>query len=119
MGAFEKLGCDLMIKRNLDGVFFRVMRDGEWRDVCWTDLDWEDKIEFSRKHNDTGWLMRMIQIMNDIAWNIHEACPAVEIKPVRLREGKQVSKTWLRNSLFRLTADIRLAAEEYDIRREG
>ena len=108
-----------MIKRNLDGVYFRVMRDGKGEDVCWTDLIWEDRIEFARKHNNEGWLMRMIQIMNDVAWKIHEACPGIEIKPVRLREERQVSKTWLRNSLFRLTADIRIAAEEYDIRREG
>ena len=108
-----------MIKRNLDGVYFRVMRDGKGEDVCWTDLIWEDRIEFARKHNNEGWLMRMIQIMNDVAWKIHEACPGIEIKPVRLREERQVSKTWLRNSLFRLTADIRLVAEEYDIKREG
>lgn len=108
-----------MTKRNLDGVYFRVMRDGEWQDICWTDLVWEDRIEFARKHNDEDWLIRMIQIMNDVAWKIHEACPAIEIKPVRLREERQVSKTWLRNSLFRLTADIRLVAEEYDIKREG
>ena len=108
-----------MIKRNLDGVYFRVMRDGKGEDVCWTDLIWEDRIEFARKHNNEGWLMRMIQIMNDVAWQIHEICPGVEITPVRLREERQVSKTWLRNSLFRLTADIRLVAEEYDIKREG
>lgn len=108
-----------MIKRNLDGVYFRVMRDGKGEDVCWTDLIWEDRIEFARKHNNEGWLMRMIQIMNDVAWQIHEVCPGVEIKHVRLREERQVSKTWLRNSLFRLTADIRLVAEEYDIKREG
>ena len=108
-----------MTKRNLDGVYFRVMRDGKGEDVCWTDLIWEDRIEFARKHNNEGWLMRMIQIMNDVAWRIHEACPGIEIKPVRLREERQVSKTWLRNSLFRLTADIRLVAEEYDIKREG
>lgn len=107
-----------MIKRNLDGVYFRVMRDGKGEDVCWTDLIWEDRIEFARKHNNEGWLMRMIQIMNDVAWQIHEVCPGVEIKPVRLREERQVSKTWLRNSLFRLTADIRLVAEEYDIKCE-
>lgn len=107
-----------MIKRKLDGVYFRVMRDGKGEDICWTDLIWEDRIEFARKHNDEGWLMRMIQLMNDVAWRIHEACPVVEIKPVRLREEKQASKTWLRNSLFRLTADIRLVAEEYDIKCE-
>ena len=107
-----------MVKRKLDSVYFRVMRDGKGEDICWTDLIWEDRIEFARKHNDEGWLMRMIQLMNDVAWRIHEACPSIEIKPVRLKEERQVSKTWLRNSLFRLTADIRLVAEEYDIKCE-
>jgi threonine synthase len=57
----------------------------------------------------------MIQIMNDVAWQIHEAYPDVEIKEVQLRDGVKSTKTWLRNSLFRLTADIRLKAEEHNI----
>ena len=24
--------------RNLDGIFFRVQRDGEWQNICFTDL---------------------------------------------------------------------------------
>jgi hypothetical protein len=59
--------------------------------------------------------MRMIQIMNDVAWEIHCAYPDIEIKPVTLHEHTETSKTWLLNSLFRLTADIQLAADEYDI----
>lgn len=102
-------------KRNLDGIYFRVMRDGNGIDLCWTDLCWEDRIEFARKNNNEGWLIRMIELMNDLAWQIHEAYPIVNIPPVRLYEGKKMSLTWLRNSLFRVTADIRLAAEEYDI----
>ena len=43
-----------MTKRNLDGVYFRIMRDGKGQNVCWTDLEWEDRIEFARKHNDEG-----------------------------------------------------------------
>jgi hypothetical protein len=57
----------------------------------------------------------MIQIMNDVAWQIHEAYPDVEIKEVQLRDGVKTTKTWLRNSLFRITADIRLKAEEHNI----
>ena len=59
--------------------------------------------------------MQMIQIMNRLADDLHRAFPDIYIKPVILREGKAVSKTWLRNSLFRITADIRLIAEEQDI----
>ena len=36
-------------KRNLDGVYFRVMRDGHGDAICWTDLMWEERIEFARK----------------------------------------------------------------------
>jgi hypothetical protein len=104
-----------MTKRNLDGVYFRIMRDGKGQDVCWTDLEWEDRIEFARNNNNEGWLLRMIQILNDVAWTIHEAYPEIEIEPVVLREEVKTNKTWLRNSLFRLTADIRLKAEEHNI----
>lgn len=103
------------IQRDLDGVYFPIMRDGKDTNVCWTDLCWEDRIEFARKNNNEGWLIRMIQIMNDVAWQIHEAYPEAVIREVHLREGKAVSKTWLRNSLFMLTAEIRNVAEELNI----
>lgn len=32
-----------------------------------------------------------------------------------MRDGVKTTKTWLRNALFRLTADIQLIAEEQDI----
>lgn len=102
-------------QRNLDGVYFRIMRDGKGLNVCWTDLEWEDRIEFARTNNNEGWLIRMIQIMNDVAWQIHEAYPDIAIQEVHMRRGVKTTKTWLRNALFRLTADIRMVAEEHDI----
>jgi hypothetical protein len=57
----------------------------------------------------------MIQIMNDVAWEIHYAYPDIEIKPVTLHEHTETSKTWLLNSLIRLTADIRIVTEEHGI----
>ena len=107
------------MKRDLDGVYFRVMRDGKGEDLCWTDLMWEERIEFTRKNNNEVWLIRMIQILNDTITQVVEACPGVGIKPVIFYEGQTVSKTWLRNSLFRLTADIMIVAEEHNIRRES
>lgn len=103
------------IQRNLDGVYFRIMRDGKGLNVCWTDLCWEDRIDFARKNNNEGWLIRMIELMNDLAWQIHEAYPMANIPQVKMYEGKKVTLTWLRNSLFRITADIRLVAEELNI----
>jgi hypothetical protein len=104
----------MVVKRDLDNVYFRVMRDGKPENLCWTDLMWEERIEFARKNNNEGWLIRMIQLMNDVAYKMTREFPEAPIVLVKLREGK-VSKTWLRNSLFRLTADIRLVAEELDI----
>ena len=104
--------------RNLDTIYFRAMRDGKALNICWTDLIWEERIEFMRRHNDEGWLIRMIQLMNMIAWQLNDACPNAKIQIVALPEGRKVSLTWLRNSLIRITADIRLVAEEYGIERE-
>jgi hypothetical protein len=105
-------------KRHLDTIYFRVMRDGNAENICWTDLIWEDRVEFMRKHNNEGWLIKMIQLMNMLAWQMNDACPGAKIQIVALPQGKKVSMTWLRNSLVRITADIRLVAEEYDIERE-
>jgi hypothetical protein len=103
------------IKRDLDGVYFRVMRDGKPENLCWTDLVWEDRIEFARKNNNEDWLIRMIQIMNGVAMEIHDTFPMVDIKPIKLWEEKANSKRWLRNALFKITCEIRMAADEYDI----
>lgn len=104
--------------RNLDTIYFRAMRDGKALNICWTDLIWEERIEFMRKHNNEGWLIRMVQLMNMIAWQLNDACLNAKIQIVALPEGRKVSLTWLRNSLIRITADIRLVAEEYGIERE-
>lgn len=31
------------IERGLDGMYFRVERDGEWKDICFTDLIPEER----------------------------------------------------------------------------
>ena len=40
------------------------------------------------------------------------------VQPVAIPTGKQVSLTWLRNALVKITAEIRMAAEECEIERE-
>lgn len=106
-----------MTKRNLDGVYFRVMRDGKGVNVCWTDLDWEDRVDMMVNHNSESWLMRMVQIMNGVAEDINEAFPRACVAPVTFPMDRQLTMAWLRTSLMRLTADIILAAEENDIKR--
>ena len=104
-----------MVKRDLDGVYFRVMRDGKGAKLCWTDLMWEERIELARKNNNEGWLIRMIQLMNNVAWKIHESYPEVDIKPIKFLQEKANSKRWLRNALFKITCEIRMSADEYNI----
>lgn len=35
----------MKVQRNLDGVFFRVQRDGKWLNVCYSDMN-EDERKF-------------------------------------------------------------------------
>lgn len=34
-----------LIQRNLDGVYFRINREGEWINICFSDLSTEEKEE--------------------------------------------------------------------------
>lgn len=107
-----------MKRRHLDNIYFRIMRDGRAQNICWTDLIWEDRIEFMRKHNNEAWLMDMIQRMNELAYLMGDLSPLARVQPVAIPTGKQVSLTWLRNALVRITAEIRMAAEECEIEKE-
>lgn len=107
-------------RRHLDNSYFKVMRDGRAQEICWTDLIWEDRIEFMRKHNNEAWLIDMIQRMNELAYMMSSDLSLLaRVRPVAIPAGKQVSLTWLRNALVRITAEIRMAAEEYDIAKEA
>jgi hypothetical protein len=101
----------------LDNNYFKVMRDGRAQEICWTDLIWEDRIEFMRKHNNEAWLIDMIQRMNELAYMMGDLSPLARVQPVAIPTGKRVSLTWLRNALVRITAEIRMAAEECDLER--
>jgi len=36
-------------QRNLDGVYFRVKRDGKWQNVCYSDMTADERDEIARK----------------------------------------------------------------------
>ena len=48
------------IRRDLDGCFFRVQREGKWMSICWTDLTEDERMEFA-KDKDNYWLRRMLE----------------------------------------------------------
>lgn len=51
-----------MNNRNLDGVFFRVKREGEYKNICFSDLTEEEMIKVL-KDKDTNWLKSMCLIL--------------------------------------------------------
>ena len=52
------------IRRDLDGCFFRVQRDGKWYSLCWTDLTKEERESFT-KDKDIYWLCRMLEYITE------------------------------------------------------
>lgn len=50
------------IQRNLDGVYFRVERDGRWCNVCFSDMTEEERNK-TMEDKDIEWLKRMCHLM--------------------------------------------------------
>lgn len=48
--------------RNLDGIYFRVNRDGKWDNVCFSDLDEPEMIE-AMKDKDITWIKSLCIIL--------------------------------------------------------
>jgi hypothetical protein len=61
----------------------------------------------------------MIQQMNELAYLMGDLSPLARVQPVAIPTGRQVSLTWLRNALVRITSEIRMVAEECDIAKEA
>lgn len=53
-----------MEKRNLDGVYFRVQRDGKWDNVCFSDLTDEEKMKAMNDRN-IEWFKSMCIILGN------------------------------------------------------
>lgn len=60
-----------MQKRNLDGVYFRVERDGKWDNVCFSDMTKEERNRVM-ENRDSEWLKSMCQILADTIADIGE-----------------------------------------------
>lgn len=50
------------MNRNLDGVYFRVKRDGEWKNICFSDLT-EEEMDQMLSNRPEGWLRDMCKIL--------------------------------------------------------
>ena len=52
------------MNRNLDGVYFRIMRDDKWQNICFSDLTKEEREEVG-KDRTLEWWKSMAFIMAD------------------------------------------------------
>ena len=41
-------------QRNLDGIYFRIERDGEWMNVCYSDMEQTERDEVARKRMESA-----------------------------------------------------------------
>ena len=57
------------IKRNLDGVYFRIKRDGLWQNICFSDLT-EKEMEEVMKDRSEEWLRSLCKILGKTIRNI-------------------------------------------------
>ena len=46
------------MNRNLDGIYFRVKRDGKWDNVCFSDMT-QEEMEQVMENRDIDWLKSM------------------------------------------------------------
>lgn len=56
-------------KRDLDGVYFRVNRDGKWMDICFSDLTKEER-DTVCKGRDVFWLKSLCNILADTIYKM-------------------------------------------------
>ena len=57
------------MNRNLDGIYFRVCRDGIYQSVCFSDLT-ETEMDDILKDKSNEWLRRMCKILGQTIKNI-------------------------------------------------
>lgn len=49
---------EMKIDRNLDGIYFRVQRDGKWGNACFSDLT-QEEMERVMENRNVDWLKSM------------------------------------------------------------
>jgi hypothetical protein len=59
------------MKRNLDGVYFRVKRDEKWEDICFTDLTQDERYRILEGKS-AEWLKSMVLHLANIIEDIGE-----------------------------------------------
>ena len=53
--ANDKQIAGKLIQRHLDGVYFRVQRNGKWDNICFSDLTKEEKDSVGADRSESWW----------------------------------------------------------------
>lgn len=69
--ARQKKEREEKMNRNLDGVYFRINRDGEWDDICFSDLT-EEEMNEVLKNKDNDFLKRLCIILGQTLYDLGE-----------------------------------------------
>lgn len=59
------------MNRNLDGLYFRIERDGKWQDICFTDLTWQERDKVMANCS-KEWLVSVVNYLADCIQGIGE-----------------------------------------------
>lgn len=66
-------------QRNLDGIYFRVERDGKWENVCYSDMEQAERDEIARKRAEHAtieeqvtWWRSMADLLADQLYDMGE-----------------------------------------------
>ena len=67
------------MQRNLDGIYFRVQRDGRWMNVCYSDMTHDERDEIARKRAEcttpaeqAAWWRSMADLLADQLYDMGE-----------------------------------------------
>lgn len=67
------------VQRNLDGIYFRVQRDGEWLSICYSDMTQGERDELAAKRAEhatpeeqAAWWRRMADLLADQLYDMGE-----------------------------------------------
>lgn len=66
-------------QRNLDGIYFRIERDGKWQNVCYSDMEQAERDEVAHKRAEHAtleeqvtWWRSMADILADQLYDMGE-----------------------------------------------
>ncbi|WP_455649827.1 hypothetical protein [Enterocloster citroniae] len=78
------------MNRALDGVYFRIQRDGKWQNICFSDLT-ETEMQTVMEGRTTQWLESLQDILSQVIDDCKkQCCNEEEFKSVCMIMGKTV-----------------------------